>query len=156
MKCIIMLHFIWVFTHCQSTRCRGFGNTKGLTKTCEYDQKMPQSQTTEPATAPRGRNTELRQPQDRKSTVKVKQPPPPLRKTIPDKKRNTPGRTIQLSGRLQVMGKFRFYQCKGLLRGKSRPRRCLPVDIKYCNIKNLLQAGVKNVLMKIGYEPSGG
>ena len=34
---------------------------------------------------------------------------------IPDKKRNAPLRTVQLSGRSQVLGQFSLYQCKGML-----------------------------------------
>ena len=34
--------------------------------------------------------------------------------SIPDKKRNAPLRTIQLSGRSQVIGQFSLYQCKGM------------------------------------------
>ena len=33
---------------------------------------------------------------------------------IPDKKRNAPLRTVQLSGRSQVIGQFSLYQCKGI------------------------------------------
>ena len=33
---------------------------------------------------------------------------------IPDKKRNAPHRTVQLSGRLQVIGQYSLYQCKGM------------------------------------------
>ena len=33
---------------------------------------------------------------------------------IPDKKRNAPGRTVQISGRSQVVGQFNFYWCKGM------------------------------------------
>ena len=33
---------------------------------------------------------------------------------IPDKKRNAPLRTVQLSGRSQVIGQFSLYQCKGM------------------------------------------
>ena len=33
---------------------------------------------------------------------------------ICDKKRNTPLRTVQLSGRSQVIGQFSLYQCKGM------------------------------------------
>ena len=33
---------------------------------------------------------------------------------IPDKKRNAPLRTVQLSGRSQVIGRFSLYQCKGM------------------------------------------
>ena len=33
---------------------------------------------------------------------------------IPDKKRNAPLRTAQLSGRPQVIGQFSLYQCKGM------------------------------------------
>ena len=33
---------------------------------------------------------------------------------IPDKKRNTPLRTVQLSGRSQVLGQFSLYDCKGM------------------------------------------
>ena len=32
---------------------------------------------------------------------------------IPDKKRNAPLRTVQLSGKSQVIGQFSYYQCKG-------------------------------------------
>ena len=34
--------------------------------------------------------------------------------TIPDKKRNAPLRTNQLSGKSQVIGQFSLYQCKGM------------------------------------------
>ena len=38
-----------------------------------------------------------------------------LRKVdIPDKKRNAPLRTVQLSGKSQVIGQFSLYQCKGM------------------------------------------
>ena len=33
---------------------------------------------------------------------------------ITDKKRNAPLRTVQLSGRSQVIGQFSLYQCKGM------------------------------------------
>ena len=33
---------------------------------------------------------------------------------IPDKKRNAPLRTVQLSGKSQVIGQFSLYQCKGM------------------------------------------
>ena len=33
---------------------------------------------------------------------------------IPDKKRNAPLKTVQLSGRSQVIGQFSLYQCKGM------------------------------------------
>ena len=33
---------------------------------------------------------------------------------IPNKKRNAPLRTVQLSGKSQVIGQFRLYQCKGM------------------------------------------
>ena len=33
---------------------------------------------------------------------------------IPDKKRNAPLRTVQLSGKSQVIGKFSLYQCNGM------------------------------------------
>ena len=33
---------------------------------------------------------------------------------IPDKKKNTPLRTVQLSGRSQVIGQFSLYQCKDM------------------------------------------
>ena len=33
---------------------------------------------------------------------------------IPDKKRNAQLRTVQLSGRSQVIGQFSLYQCKGM------------------------------------------
>ena len=33
---------------------------------------------------------------------------------IPDKKRNAPLRTVQLSEKSQVIGKFSLYQCKGM------------------------------------------
>ena len=33
---------------------------------------------------------------------------------IPDKKRNAPLRTVQLSGRSQVIGQFSLYQYKGM------------------------------------------
>ena len=33
---------------------------------------------------------------------------------IPDKKRNAPLRTAQLSGKSRVIGQFRLYQCKGI------------------------------------------
>ena len=33
---------------------------------------------------------------------------------IPDKKRNAPRRTVQLSGKSQVIGQFSLYQCKGM------------------------------------------
>ena len=33
---------------------------------------------------------------------------------IPDKKRNSARRTLQLSGRSQVIGQFSLYQCKGM------------------------------------------
>ena len=32
----------------------------------------------------------------------------------PTKKRNAPLRTVQLSGKLQVIGQFSLYQCKGM------------------------------------------
>ena len=32
----------------------------------------------------------------------------------PTKKRNAPLRTVQLSGRSQVIGRFSLYQCKGM------------------------------------------
>ena len=35
-------------------------------------------------------------------------------KTIPDKKRNAPLRTVQLSGRSQVIDQFSLYQGKGM------------------------------------------
>ena len=35
-------------------------------------------------------------------------------KNIPGKKRNAPLRTVQLSGRSQVIGQFSLYQCKGM------------------------------------------
>ena len=35
-------------------------------------------------------------------------------KSIPDKKRNAPLRTVQLSGRSQVICQFSLYQCKGM------------------------------------------
>ena len=38
-----------------------------------------------------------------------------LHQIIPDKKRNTPLRTVLLSGRSQVMGPFSLNQCKGML-----------------------------------------
>ena len=34
---------------------------------------------------------------------------------IPDKKRNAPLKTVQLSGRSRVIGRFSLYQCKGML-----------------------------------------
>ena len=34
--------------------------------------------------------------------------------SIPDKKRNTPLRTVQLSGKSQVIDQFSLYQCKGM------------------------------------------
>ena len=34
---------------------------------------------------------------------------------IPDKKRNAPLTTVQLSGKSQVIGQFSLYQCKGML-----------------------------------------
>ena len=33
---------------------------------------------------------------------------------IPNKKRNAPLRTVQLSGKSQVIGQFSLYQCKGM------------------------------------------
>ena len=33
---------------------------------------------------------------------------------IPDKKRNAPLRTVQLSGKSQVIGQFSLFQCKGM------------------------------------------
>ena len=33
---------------------------------------------------------------------------------IPNKKRNAPLRTVQLSGNSQVIGRFSLYQCKGM------------------------------------------
>ena len=35
-------------------------------------------------------------------------------KHIPNKKRNAPLRTVQLSGKSQVIGQFNLYQCKGM------------------------------------------
>ena len=58
---------------------------------------------------------------------------------ISNKKRNAPLRTVQLSGRSQVLGQFCLYQCEG----KSVKLR-------------LLQSGVVIVLKKIGHEQSGG
>ena len=37
-----------------------------------------------------------------------------LPRNIPDKKRNTPLRTVQLIGRSQGIGQFSLYQCKGM------------------------------------------
>ena len=34
--------------------------------------------------------------------------------SIPDKKRNAPLRTVQLSGKSQMIGQFNLYQCKGM------------------------------------------
>ena len=34
--------------------------------------------------------------------------------SIPNKKRNAPLRTVQLSGKPQVIGQFSLYQCKGM------------------------------------------
>ena len=56
-----------------------------------------------------------------------------------DKKRNTPLRTVQLSGRSQVIGQLVYISAK--------VRQVL---------LRLLQSGVKSVLKKIGHEPSGG
>ena len=39
---------------------------------------------------------------------------PFCRTSIPDKKRNAPLRTVQLSGRSQPIGRFSLYQCKGM------------------------------------------
>ena len=60
---------------------------------------------------------------------------------IPDQKRNAPLRTVQLSGRSQVIGQFSLYQCKGLSGTAA---------------SHLLQSGVEMVLKKIGYDQSGG
>ena len=61
---------------------------------------------------------------------------------IPDKKRNAPLRTVQISGRSQVIDQFSFYQCKGMS----------------CTVASYvpLQFGVEVVLKKIGHEQSGG
>ena len=60
---------------------------------------------------------------------------------IPDKKRNAPLRTVQLSGRPQVIGQFSLYQCKGMS-GAAASYVFLP-------------SGVEIVLKIIGHEQSG-
>ena len=56
-------------------------------------------------------------------------------------KKKAPLRTVQLSGRSQVIGQFSLYQCKGMP-GTAASR--------------LLQSGVEIVFKKIGHEQSGG
>ena len=58
---------------------------------------------------------------------------------IPDKKRNPPRRTLQLSGRSQGVGQFSLYQCKGMP-----------------NTAALHIFRRQNALKKIGHEQSGG
>ena len=60
---------------------------------------------------------------------------------IPDKKRNTPLRTVQLSGRSQVIGQLVYISAK-----------VRQVLLRYTS----LQSGVKSVFKKIGHEPCGG
>ena len=61
---------------------------------------------------------------------------------IPNKKRNAPLKTVQLSGRSQVLGQFILYQCKGISGTASS--------------HVFLQSVVEIVLKKIGHEQSGG
>ena len=62
-------------------------------------------------------------------------------KSIPDKKRNAPLRTVQPSGKSQVIGQFSLYQCKGMLVTAA---------------SHVLQSGVEFMVKKIGHKPSGG
>ena len=50
--------------------------------------------------------------------------PPTSPKYIPDKKRNAPLRTVQLSGKSQVIDQFSLYQCKGISGTAASPVFC--------------------------------
>ena len=60
---------------------------------------------------------------------------------IPDKKRNAPLGTVQLSGRSQVIGQFSLYQCKGM--------SCTVASHAFCNLASKL-CKRKLVMNKVG------